>query len=50
MDNYTPSYKVISKILFQANEDLIKKWGYDESNPELKEACRMLMDAAGVIK
>jgi hypothetical protein len=46
MSNYTPSYMAVSKILYQTNEDLIKKWSQDNSNPELAESCKMLMDAA----
>jgi hypothetical protein len=32
--------------LLKSNKDLIKEWARDDSNPELKESCKMIMDAA----
>jgi hypothetical protein len=46
MSEYSQSYKAFAGSLLKSNKDLIKEWARDDSNPELKESCKMLMDAA----
>lgn len=47
MIEYSPSYMAFADSMLKSNKDLINEWARDNSNPELKESCRMLMDAAG---
>jgi hypothetical protein len=46
MSNYSPSFMAFSESLLKSNKDLINEWARDDSNPELQESCKMLVDAA----
>lgn len=48
MIEYSPSYMAFADSLLKSNKELINEWARDDRNPELKESCKMLMDAAGV--
>jgi hypothetical protein len=47
MSNYSPSFMAFSEAVLKSNKDLINEWARDNSNQELSESCKMLMDAAG---
>jgi hypothetical protein len=47
MSEYSQSYKTFAGSLLKSNKELIQQWAKDESNIELQESCKMLMDAAG---
>lgn len=47
MSKYTQEYITFSKTAYTANRELIDKWAKDDSRPELAEACRMMIEAAG---
>lgn len=46
MSRFSPEYLTISKYLHAAHSDLFQEWSKDNSNPELMEASKMLIDAA----
>lgn len=46
MSSYSTTYKALSETLYSVNKTLIDAWAKDTSDPELSNACKMLIDAA----
>lgn len=46
MSNFTAFDLNFSKLILKSNHDKVQQWAQDTSNPELSQACQMLMQAA----
>ena len=46
MSEFPSFYIAFSKSIWQSHADLVEQWSRDNSNPELKEACLKLKEAA----
>ena len=46
MTSFTPVYITFAKTILQTQRDKVEAWAQDKSNPELRNACLMMLDAA----
>lgn len=45
MSEYSLSFKAFSEGILKANKELIQQWVKDDKNPELQDACQMILEA-----